>query len=81
MLDIKNRFGDERRTSIDMTAIDYIEDESLIPEEDVIVTISNKNYIKRMITDNYKTQHLIHLRHKIEVVLELREWLLMKRTL
>lgn len=42
MLDIKNRFGDERRTSIDMTAIDYIEDESLIPEEDVIVTISNK---------------------------------------
>ena len=57
MLDIKNRFGDERRTSIDMTAIDYIEDESLIPEEDVIVTISNKNYIKRMITDNYKTQN------------------------
>ena len=57
MLDIKNRFGDVRRTSIDMTAIDYIEDESLIPEEDVIVTISNKNYIKRMITDNYKTQN------------------------
>ena len=57
MLDIKNRFGDERRTSIDMTAIDYIEDESLIPEEDIIVTISNKNYIKRMITDNYKTQN------------------------
>ena len=57
MLDIKNRFGDERRTSIDMTAIDYIEDESLIPEEDVIVTISNRNYIKRMITDNYKTQN------------------------
>ena len=57
MLDIKNRFGDERRTSIDMTAIDYIEDESLIPEEDVIVTISNKNYIKRMITDNYRTQN------------------------
>ena len=57
MLEIKNRFGDERRTSIDMTAIDYIEDESLIPEEDVIVTISNKNYIKRMITDNYKTQN------------------------
>ena len=57
MLDIKNRFGDVRRTSIDMTAIDYIEDEFLIPEEDVIVTISNKNYIKRMITDNYKTQN------------------------
>ena len=57
MLDIKNRYSDDRRTTIDMTAIDYIEDESLIPEEDIIVTISNKNYIKRMTTDNYKTQN------------------------
>lgn len=57
MLEIKNKYSDDRRTSIDMTAIDYIEDESLIPEQDVIVTISNKNYIKRMTTDNYKTQN------------------------
>ena len=57
MLEIKNKYGDDRRTSIDMTAIDYIEDESLIPEQDIIVTISNKNYIKRMTTDNYKTQN------------------------
>ena len=57
MLEIKNKYSDDRRTSIDMTAIDYIEDESLIPEQDVIVTISNKNYIKRMSTDNYKTQN------------------------
>lgn len=57
MLEIKNKYSDGRRTSIDMTAIDYIEDESLIPEQDVIVTISNKNYIKRMSTDNYKTQN------------------------
>ena len=56
MTDIKNRYSDDRRTTIDMTAIDYIEDESLIPEEDIIVTISNKNYIKRMTTDNYRTQ-------------------------
>ena len=33
LIEIKNKFGDERRTHIDMTAIDYIEDESLIPEE------------------------------------------------
>ena len=57
MLEIKNKYSDDRRTSIDMTAIDYIEDESLIPEQDVIVTISNKNYIKRMSIDNYKTQN------------------------
>mgnify|MGYP001142875238 FL=1 len=57
MLEIKNKYSDDRRTSIDMTASDYIEDESLIPEQDVIVTISNKNYIKRMSTDNYKTQN------------------------
>ena len=56
MTDIKNKYSDDRRTTIDMTAIDYIEDESLIPEEDIIVTISNKNYIKRMTTDNYRTQ-------------------------
>ncbi len=57
MLEIKNKYADERRTKIDMSAIDYIEDESLIPEEDVIITLTNKNYIKRITTDTYKTQH------------------------
>ncbi len=57
MLDIKSRYADDRRTKIDMSAIDYIEDESLIPEEDVIITITNKNYIKRISTDTYKTQN------------------------
>ena len=57
MLEIKNKFGDDRRTTIDMTAVDYIEDESLIPQEDVIVTITNKNYIKRIPKDTYKTQN------------------------
>ena len=57
LLDIKNRYGDERRTSIDMTAIDYIEDESLIPEEDVIITITEKGYIKRILTETYRIQN------------------------
>ena len=57
MLDIKNRYGDDRRTTIDMTAIDYIEDEALIPQEEIIVTITNKNYIKRISKDTYKSQH------------------------
>ena len=55
--EIKNKFGDERRTSIDMTAIDYIEDESLIPEENIIVTLTNKGYIKRLSANSYKSQH------------------------
>ncbi len=57
LLDIKARYGDDRRTSIDMTAIDYIEDEALIPEENIIITLTNKGYIKRSTTDNYKMQN------------------------
>ena len=57
MLEIKNKYGDERRTSIDMTAIDYIEDESLIPVEDVIITLTNRGYIKRLKSDVYRTQN------------------------
>ena len=57
MTEIKNKFGDERRTDIDMTAIEYIEDESLIPVEDIIVTLTHKGYIKRLNADTYKTQN------------------------
>ena len=57
MLEIKNKYSDDRRTTIDMTAIDYIEDEKLIPQEDIIVTITNKNYIKRISKSTYKSQH------------------------
>ncbi len=57
MTEIKNKYGDERRTNIDMTAIEYIEDESLIPVEDIIVTLTNKGYIKRLRADTYRTQN------------------------
>ena len=57
LLDIKKKYGDERRTSIDMTAIDYIEDESLIPVEDIIIALTKKGYIKRMLTSTYKLQN------------------------
>ena len=57
LLEIKDKYGDERRTNIDMTAIEYIEDESLIPEEDVIITLTNNGYIKRLKADTYKTQN------------------------
>ena len=57
LLEIKNKYSDERRTSIDMTAIDYIEDESLIPEENILITLTNKGYIKRLTTDSYRSQN------------------------
>ncbi len=57
LLEIKQKYGDERRTNIDMTAIEYIEDESLIPEEDIIINLTNKGYIKRLRADSYKTQN------------------------
>ena len=57
MLEIKNKFGEDRRTHIDMTAIDYIEDESLIPNEDVIIALTNKGYIKRTTSDTFKAQN------------------------
>ena len=57
MLEIKKKYSDERRTEIDMTAIDYIDDESLIPVEDIVVSLTKKGYIKRISTDTYKSQN------------------------
>ena len=57
LLAIKNKYSDERRTNIDMTAIEYIEDESLIPVENIVVALTDKGYIKRMTTETYKTQN------------------------
>ena len=57
MLEIKARFADERRTSIDMTAIDYIEDESLIPVENIMISLTEKGYIKRLLTSTYRSQN------------------------
>lgn len=57
LLDIKARYSDERRTYIDMTAVDFIEDESLIPEENVIISLTDKGYIKRCVSNTFKSQH------------------------
>lgn len=55
--EIKEKYGDDRRTKIDMTAVDFIEDESLIPEENSIITLTDKGYIKRVAANTYKTQN------------------------
>ena len=55
--EIKDKYADDRRTKIDMTAIDYIEDESLIPVEDIVINLTRKGYIKRVPIDTYKVQN------------------------
>ncbi|MCI9280644.1 MAG: DNA gyrase subunit A [Bacilli bacterium] len=56
LLEIKDKYADKRRTDIDMTAIEYIEDESLIPEENILIALTNKGYIKRTNSDTFKAQ-------------------------
>ncbi|HYM41036.1 MAG TPA: DNA gyrase subunit A [Thermoplasmata archaeon] len=55
LAELKEKFGDERRTSIELHAAD-MEIEDLIPEEDVVVTITNTGYIKRIPVTTYRTQ-------------------------
>ncbi len=57
LTEIKEKYGDERRTNIDMSAIDYIEDESLIPVENILITLTNKGYIKRTTSETYRSQN------------------------
>ena len=56
LLDIKARYGDARRTEIIQGTFD-IEDEDLIPVEDVIISLTNNGYVKRMPVDTYKSQN------------------------
>jgi DNA gyrase subunit A len=53
--EIKEKFGDERRTEITVGE-ESIEDEDLIPQDDVIITISHSGYIKRLPVSTYRSQ-------------------------
>ena len=56
LTEVKNRFGDPRRTEI--SEADYsMEDEDLSPVEDVVITMTTNGYIKRMPIDTYRTQN------------------------
>lgn len=57
LLEIKDKYANERRTKIDLSSIEDIDDEELIPEEEIIITLTNKGYIKRLPLDTYKTQN------------------------
>ena len=57
LLEIKANYADDRRNDIVMTAIDYIDDEALIPEENIVIALTNKGYIKRTTSDTFKSQN------------------------
>lgn len=56
LLRIKAKYGDERRTSIEMVT-DEIDIEDLIDEEDIVVTLTHNGYTKRVPVATYKSQH------------------------
>src|SRR3989344_1853147 len=56
LLDVKAKYGDERKTHLVKNAAREIEDEDLIPEEDTIIVLTQGGYIKRIKPDAYKVQ-------------------------
>ncbi|MBL3716916.1 DNA gyrase subunit A [Lactococcus garvieae] len=54
--EIKRKFADERRTELLVGEVLNLEDEDLIEEEDVLITLSNKGYIKRLSNDEFRAQ-------------------------
>jgi DNA gyrase subunit A len=56
LLDMKQKFGDERRTKIIPQELGKLSDEDLVPDEQVVVTLTSANYIKRTSIADYKRQ-------------------------
>ncbi|NYZ73508.1 DNA gyrase subunit A [Candidatus Micrarchaeota archaeon] len=55
--EIKERYGDKRRTEIEDAEGEEIDVESLIPNDEVVVVISGRGYVKRVGLDEYRSQH------------------------
>lgn len=56
LLEVKERFNDQRRTEITVGGAEVIEDEDLIPEENLVLTLTHNGYIKRLPANTYRTQ-------------------------
>ena len=54
--DVKEKYGDKRRTQIIKRAIGNFKDEDLIPDEEVVITLTKGNYIKRIVASEYRAQ-------------------------
>ncbi|MGL5916323.1 MAG: DNA gyrase subunit A [Culicoidibacterales bacterium] len=57
LIDVREKFGDNRRTEIVEADFMDIEDEDLIPQEDIVITLTNKGYIKRLPSSTYRAQN------------------------
>lgn len=57
LLEMKKQFGDERRTTVIPGELGKMNDEDLIPDEQVVVTLTSANYIKRSPIDDYRRQN------------------------
>lgn len=57
LLEIKEKYGDERRSKIINTEVGKFSDEELIPEEDTVVLVTTENYIKRTLANDYRRQN------------------------
>lgn len=66
LTEIKERFNDTRRTEIVTAGIETIEDEDLIPVENIVITLTHNGYIKRLPASTYRSQK--------EAVKEYKEW-------
>lgn len=55
LIEIRDKYGDERLTSIE-GAVDDIEDEDLIPNDESVITLTHFGYVKRLVSDTYKSQ-------------------------
>jgi DNA gyrase subunit A len=56
MLELKKQYGDERRTQVVRNELNRLSDEDLVPDEQVVVTLTSANYIKRSPIADYKRQ-------------------------
>lgn len=56
LIEIKDRFNDKRRTEITITGVENIEDEDLIPRENIVITLTHNGYIKRLPISTYRSQ-------------------------
>jgi len=57
LTEVKERFNDKRRTEITIGGMESIEDEDLIPEQNIAITLTHNGYIKRLPASTYKTQN------------------------
>ncbi len=56
LIEVKERFNDERRTEITAGGLEDIEDEDLIPQENIVITLTHNDYIKRLPVSTYRAQ-------------------------